>query len=324
MTNENNWPIGGHLENFNNPHEVTKDQVGLGNVDNVRQYSELNPPPNHINTVCGKLPDASGNIDLLKGDVNLGKVDNVKQYSASNPPPYPVSSVNGQTGDVNIILPDTSGIQTNLGAHIANVCNPHQVTKDQVGLGNVPNVLPYHTGNKPGKADIGLGNVDNTSDADKPVSTAVQAALNTKLDQSQYTEKSILEKIMRSGTANIGLKDIDAEVGYTTKKSRYTIIGNMCFIQFHFNFNGELPSTVTRLELDQLPVPPVNYVSSSNYLHCANLKTPFPPIQTGNVVQYGTEFRLYASNGTSRDRAWITTDWLTKGTLLAGSLWYNI
>ncbi|WP_171107100.1 MULTISPECIES: hypothetical protein [unclassified Streptomyces] len=31
------------------------------------------------------------------------------------------------------------------------------------------------------KGDVGLGNVDNTSDADKPISTATQAALDTKL-----------------------------------------------------------------------------------------------------------------------------------------------
>lgn len=45
-----------------------------------------------------------------------------------------------------------------------------------------------------GKADVGLGNVDNTSDADKPVSTAMQAALNTKIpeapaDGKYYTRK---------------------------------------------------------------------------------------------------------------------------------------
>lgn len=42
--------------------------------------------------------------------------------------------------------------------HIANTSNPHSVTKTQVGLGNV----------------------DNTSDADKPVSTATQTALDAK------------------------------------------------------------------------------------------------------------------------------------------------
>ena len=32
------------------------------------------------------------------------------------------------------------------------------------------------------KEDVGLGNVDNTSDLDKPISTATQSALNAKLD----------------------------------------------------------------------------------------------------------------------------------------------
>jgi len=34
------------------------------------------------------------------------------------------------------------------------------------------------------KGDVGLGNVDNTSDASKPISTAVQTALNGKADSS--------------------------------------------------------------------------------------------------------------------------------------------
>ena len=43
-------------------------------------------------------------------------------------------------------------------SHIAKKDNPHSVTKAQVGLGNV----------------------DNTSDANKPISTATQAALDGK------------------------------------------------------------------------------------------------------------------------------------------------
>lgn len=35
------------------------------------------------------------------------------------------------------------------------------------------------------KDDVGLGNVDNTSDANKPVSTATQTALNAKIDTSE-------------------------------------------------------------------------------------------------------------------------------------------
>lgn len=39
----------------------------------------------------------------------------------------------------------------------------------------------YHEGNKPTKTDVGLSNVDNTSDANKPISTATQTALNDKV-----------------------------------------------------------------------------------------------------------------------------------------------
>lgn len=75
---------------------MAKGDVGLSNVDNVRQYSADNPPPYPVTSVAGK----TGAVTLTKSNVGLGNVDNVKQYSASNPPPYPVTSVNGETGDV--------------------------------------------------------------------------------------------------------------------------------------------------------------------------------------------------------------------------------
>ncbi|MCC2258047.1 hypothetical protein LKD74_08740 [Intestinimonas sp. CLA-AA-H199] len=37
--------------------------------------------------------------------------------------------------------------------------------------------------------DVGLGNVDNTSDVNKPVSTAQQAALDAKVDKSNVLQK---------------------------------------------------------------------------------------------------------------------------------------
>ena len=77
---------------------LAKSDVGLSNVDNVKQYSASNPPPYPVTSVAGK----TGAVALAKSDVGLGNVDNVKQYSASNPPPYPVTSVNGQTGAVEI------------------------------------------------------------------------------------------------------------------------------------------------------------------------------------------------------------------------------
>ena len=45
----------------------------------------------------------------------------------------------------------------------------------------------YHENNKPTKADVGLGNVDNTSDAAKPVSTAQATALALKANTASPT-----------------------------------------------------------------------------------------------------------------------------------------
>lgn len=52
-------------------------------------------------------------------------------------------------------------VQSDIDTHEANTSNPHSVTKSQVGLGNA----------------------DNTSDANKPVSTAQQTALDLKQDK---------------------------------------------------------------------------------------------------------------------------------------------
>jgi len=42
------------------------------------------------------------------------------------------------------------------------------------------------------KSDVGLANVDNTSDANKPVSTATQTALNLKADASAVGNKVVV------------------------------------------------------------------------------------------------------------------------------------
>ena len=101
---------------------------------------------------------------------------------------------------------------TDLTNHVNNTGNPHATTKAQVGLGNVDNTSDlnkpisnatqsaldskeptitagttsqYYRGDKTfqtlDKTAVGLGNVDNTSDLNKPISTATQAALNAKV-----------------------------------------------------------------------------------------------------------------------------------------------
>lgn len=68
--------------------------------------------------------------------------------------------------------------------------------KSKLGDGVTPwNSLPYARGLGT-KADVGLSNVDNTSDLNKPVSTATQAALNAKAN----TASPILTGIPRAPT----------------------------------------------------------------------------------------------------------------------------
>lgn len=56
-----------------------------------------------------------------------------------------------------------------------------------------------------GKSDVGLGNVDNTSDANKPVSTATQTALNAKqpkvITGSTATASATAAKVVTAGSA---------------------------------------------------------------------------------------------------------------------------
>lgn len=50
--------VATHIAAINNPHQVTKAQVGLNNVDNVKQYSASNPPPYGTLTFTGAVEDS--------------------------------------------------------------------------------------------------------------------------------------------------------------------------------------------------------------------------------------------------------------------------
>ena len=126
--------------------EVTKEDVGLSNVDNT---SDLNKPistqtQEALNSIKGDLKSHIGNQNnphnVTKSQVGLGNVDNTSDMDK------PVSTAQ-QTA--------ISAVQSNLTTHEQNTENPHAVTKSQ----------------------IGLDKVDNTSDKDKPVSTAQSNAI---------------------------------------------------------------------------------------------------------------------------------------------------
>ena len=67
-----------------------------------------------------------------------------------------------------------------IDSHISSIANPHSVTKAQVGLTNV----------------------DNTSDLNKPISTATQVALNAKYDASNPNNYETPAQLNARDTAN--------------------------------------------------------------------------------------------------------------------------
>jgi hypothetical protein len=101
--------------------------------------------------------------------------------------------VDGQVAVVNTtITNEVATLNSTITTQIAGVNTTiSNLTKSDVGLGNVDNTSdankPVSTAvqnafNALTKSSVGLANVDNTSDVNKPVSTATQTALNAKAD----------------------------------------------------------------------------------------------------------------------------------------------
>ena len=102
---------------------------------------------NLVSSVFGRL----GAIVATNGDYTAAQITN---EAAGN-----ITSITVQAAIDELDSQDTV-IAGDLSTHIADVTNPHAVTQTQVGLSNV----------------------DNTSDINKPISTATQTALDLKQD----------------------------------------------------------------------------------------------------------------------------------------------
>jgi len=200
-----------HLTDTNNPHAVTKTQIGLGNVDNT---SDVNKP---ISTATQAALDAKQNTltnsdGLSEGTTNLyftnSRVISTLLAGLSTATNAVITVSDTILSALGKLQKQVSDNLTALVNHTGNTNNPHSVTKTQVGLSNVDNTsdlnkpvstatqtalnskadssaLSAHvvdTGNPHAvtKAQIGLSNVDNTSDLNKPISTATQVALDAK------------------------------------------------------------------------------------------------------------------------------------------------
>ena len=167
-----------HVADMDNPHGVTKETIELGNVTN-----DLQIPMSQRGTASGVATlDANSKIPLSQiPDSVLGQVEYQGVYDASVGT-FPASPLAGYFWiiSVNGTLVGNQTIDVTVGDWI--VFNKNG-SWDKVDNTDAVSSVAGRTGNVTlTSADVGLANVDNTSDANKPVSTATQTALNLKSD----------------------------------------------------------------------------------------------------------------------------------------------
>lgn len=129
--NDNN--LASHLADTNNPHKVTAAQVGLSNVDNVKQAAKTDFD-SHVN-------NKNNPHTVTAVQIGLDKVINVKQASKvefdshtsdnSNPHKVTATQVGAYSKDESDQKLATQ--KQAIDSHVNNKSNPHAVTASQVG-----------------------------------------------------------------------------------------------------------------------------------------------------------------------------------------------
>ncbi|MGB4761862.1 MAG: hypothetical protein WBP12_00730 [Candidatus Saccharimonas sp.] len=152
----------------------TKSEIGIANIDNT---SDLNKP---ISTAAQTALDAKA--DLVNGVIPTNQLPALALTS--------VVSVVNQTAMLALtsaqVQPGDIAVRTDgAGTFVLTAADP-SVLASWTRL-NAPTDLVTsvngHIGDVVlGKADVGLANIDNTSDLNKPISSAAQTALNAKAD----------------------------------------------------------------------------------------------------------------------------------------------
>lgn len=149
-------PLNNHINNLNNPHQVTKAQVGLGSVQNYGVASTADAQAGTSNVLYMTPALVASAITALIGNAFNAHINNLNnphqvtaaQVNLGNVPNYGVASTaDAQAGasDALFMTPlkvaqaISAQALSPLNAHIARTDNPHQVTKAQVGLGSVQN-----------------------------------------------------------------------------------------------------------------------------------------------------------------------------------------
>jgi len=185
---------------------ISKSMVGLGNVDNTSdaakpvstaQQTALNLKQNSL----GFVPENTANKGVVNGYASLGSdgkiftaqlpsyVDDVLEFA--NLASFPAT---GESGKIYI---DISNNKTYRWSGTVYVYITSGAVDSVSGKTGVVTLV---------KGDVGLSNVDNTTDVAKPVSTAQQTALNLKANLASPTFTGTVGGISNS---MVGLGNVD-------------------------------------------------------------------------------------------------------------------
>lgn len=153
------------------------------------------------------VPVATLKTDLIlvKGDVGLGNVDNTSDANK------PISTATQTALDSK--QPIDSDLTTIAG--LTATTDNFMVAAASAWASRTP--AQAKTSLALVKADVGLGNVDNTSDANKPVSTATQTALDAK--QATLVSATNIKTI--NGSTILGAGDLVVSSSSATNPNLY-------------------------------------------------------------------------------------------------------
>ncbi|ROS29600.1 hypothetical protein EDF22_1344 [Rathayibacter sp. PhB127] len=181
-----------------------------------------------VRTVAGR----TGNVVLSKADVGLNLVDNTSDAAK------PVSAATQTALDAKYNASNPAGF---VDASQAAASAPVQSVAGRQGAVTLA------------KGDVGLGNVDNTSDASKPVSTATSIALATKVDKvdglalssNDYTgtEKTKLAGIASGATANAADASLRDRATHTGTQAVSTVLGLQTALDAKLQVGGDIGGT---------------------------------------------------------------------------------
>lgn len=311
------YNLDNHKKAKDNPHSVTKAQVGLGSVDDT---SDLNKPlstaaqtalDTKVDKVAGKQLSTN---DYTTAEKN--KLDGI-QSGATNyvhPPTHPPSIIEQDVS--NRFMTDAE--RTKLAAIQAGA----QVNTVTGVKGNSEST--YRTGNINLTAlNLGLGSVDNTSDASKPISTATQTALNNKADKnlSNVSNADFLRKASGAGVGGgkkyarivIGTskQEYASGTGYTSSDCDYFCDG----IKDDVEINAAIDATKGTGIVEILLLGGTYSLSKTVILDSGELA--FKGIGVGTTIRGLASPLLIASNGTVKDLM------LKGGEIGTNSTYYN-